>query len=825
MTTPAMKQFAEAKAQYAECLILFRMGDFYETFHEDAVKAADILEITLTKRGYATDGTPIPLAGIPYHALEQYLAKLIKAGVKVAICEQLEDPKKAKGVVKRGVVRIVTPGTITEQTLLEEKHNNYVMAIAHDPQLQKKSIIGLSWADLSTGEFFCTETTAEMLEQEVLRYNPAEILLDEQWKKTEQPLLPIEKWKKKKMFISYIPAHWMTHASAYSHLTRQYNTHSLIGLGIEERTQTIRAAGALLQYLKETQKCARAAVQRIKWVTHETAMRLDETTTTNLEVVKNMHDSSVKHSLLWCIDKTKTPMGGRLLRRWITQPLQNKEAIQHRLDAVEELTKKRTLLQELEEHLEKMYDIERLVARLSLGYGNARDALALKTSLQWIPKIKNALLLAETPMLRELSSLEVPKEIVTMLESAIVEDPPISLREGNMIKRGWSTELDELHDICKDGKSYIKQMEQKESEQTGIKNLKIGFNRVFGYYIEVTSKNLALVPKEYIRKQTTANGERYVTEELKIMEEKIMTAEEKINILEYELFQQVVNKINESAEVIQNSAQTLAMIDVLHGFALAARQYRYCKPEITEEYGLEIANGRHPVIEQLDTDFIPNDVTVTKENRTMIITGPNMAGKSTVLRQVALLVILAQIGSFVPATKARIGIVDKIFCRVGAHDDLAHGQSTFMVEMNETAVILNNATEKSLVIMDEIGRGTSTFDGMSIAWSVAEYMNNTIKAKTLFATHYHALMNLEKYEGVKNYQIAVKEDEENVIFLRKLIPGGTDKSYGIHVAKLAGLPSIVIERAKEIQAKLENEADMDIKVEKEKNVQRSLLEI
>ena len=483
------------------------------------------------------------------------------------------------------------------------------------------------------------------------------------------------------------------------------------------------------------------------------------------------------------------------------------------------------LLQEIEEHLERIYDIERLIARLTLGYGNARDLLALKMSLQWMPQIKNALLLAETPMLRELSSFQIPEEIVTMLEKSIVDEPPISIREGNMIKREWSAELDELHTICKDGKTYIKQMEQKESEKTGIKNLKIGFNRVFGYYIEITAKNLALVPKEYIRKQTTANGERYVTEELKVMEEKIITAEERINSLEYELFQHIVTKISDSAETIQNIAQTIAIIDVLCALALSARQFRYCKPEITEDFCIEIANGRHPVIEQLEPDFIPNDICMTRENRTMIITGPNMAGKSTVLRQVALIVILAQMGSFVPATKATVSIADRIFCRVGAHDDLTHGQSTFMVEMNETAVILNNATERSLVIMDEIGRGTSTFDGMSIAWSVAEYMNNTIQAKTLFATHYHALMNLERHQGVKNYQIAVKEDEENVIFLRKLIAGGTDKSYGIHVAKLAGMPTQVIERAKEIQAKLESEAEMDIKIEKEKSVQGSLFEI
>ncbi len=840
MTTPAMKQFHETKTLYPDCLILFRMGDFYETFYEDAVKAAQVLEITLTKRGKEKDGQPIPLAGIPFHALEQYLAKLVRANIKVAICEQLEDPKKAKGVVKRGVVRIVTPGTIIEQTLLTDKSNNYIMAIAvqegeaHENKTQAtgKKKAGIAVADLSTSEFFCTEVPVQEILNEIVRYNPSEIVIDESSKKQNPPQAFLETCKKKNKFINAIQDFFFQYNNAYATITRHFKTHSLEGFGIEGKKAATCAAGALLFHLKETQKSNVSSIQKIKYVSNEQHMLLDETTLNNLEVMKSLHDASAKHTLLSAIDQTRTPMGGRMLKKWLMQPLIQKEAIENRLDAVDELRKKILMKEEIAEHLDKIYDIERIVSRLNLGCGNARDVIALKNSLAWIPQIKNTLQMAESSMLKELSSIEACAEIVKLCETAVAEDAPVSVREGNMIKTGFSKELDELHDICKNGKTYIMQMEQKEQERTGIKTLKIGFNRVFGYFIEVTAKNIPLVPKEYMRKQTTANGERYITEELKVMEEKILSAEEKINLLEYELFQEMVKQIITQTEKLQNAAQSIGMLDVLHSFAETARQQNYCKPEVSEEFDIEIKEGRHPVIEQVEQQYIPNDIVMTKENRTMIITGPNMAGKSTVLRQAALITLLAQMGSFVPATQARLSIVDRIFCRVGAHDDLTHGQSTFMVEMNETASILNNATEKSLIIMDEIGRGTSTFDGVSIAWSVAEYINNKIEAKTMFATHYHALTNLGKYDGVKNYNIAVKEEHDNIIFLRKLVQGGTDKSYGIHVAKLAGMPKEVIDRAKEIQAKLENESEMENKLQtkqgfiiNEKAVQKSLFEL
>jgi len=820
MPTPAMKQYKEIKAQYPDCLILFRMGDFYETFYDDAVKASQILQITLTKRGKNKDDSPIPLAGIPYHALENYLAKLINANVKVAICEQLEDPKKAKGIVKRGVVRVVTPGTVIESNLLSEKHNNYIMAIHFED-----NNIGIAIADLSTSEFFCTE--ADDIDSLIVRYNPREILIDQNYKDSKL----VEKCKKKNIFINKTPYVFFTYKNAYKTLTQHFNTISLDGFSIENKKSATSAAGALLYHLKETQKSNINSIKNLKYITTNQHMLIDETTLKNLEIMQNMRDNSGRWTLLSSIDQTQTPMGGRLLKKWMMEPLLEKEIIDDRLDAVEELTKRVIIKHELDETLNKIYDIERLLSRINLGSSNGRDLIALKTSLKWMPNIKSTLLQSETTLLQKLSSIETADDIVTLLKCAINDDPPVSIREGGIIKNGFSNELDELHDICRNGKTYIAQLEQKEQTKTGIKTLKIRFNKVFGYFIEVTKKNIDLVPETYIRKQTTANAERYITEELKLMEDKILSAEEKINELEYELFQQIVARISSETEKLQNIAQTIAAVDVLNSFAEVARQHNYSKPNITDNYNLNIVQGRHPVIERIEEQFIPNDVVISKENRTMIITGPNMAGKSTILRQVALTCLLAQIGSFVPATAATLSIVDRIFSRVGAHDDLTHGQSTFMVEMNETASILNNATSKSLIIMDEIGRGTSTFDGVSIAWSVAEYINNKIEAKTMFATHYHALSKLEKYDGVKNYNVAVKEDKEEVIFLRKLLPGGTDKSYGIYVAKLAGMPSEVIERAKEIQMKLESESEMD-KIEtkqgfvvNEKAVQKRLYEL
>ncbi len=833
MTTPAMQQYRDIKAQYPDCLLLFRMGDFYETFYDDAVLAAQVLEITLTKRGREKDNTPIPLAGIPYHALEQYLAKLIKANVKVAICEQLEDPKKAKGIVKRGVVRIVTPGTVTEPTLLNEKQNNYILSLYDEDQEQlfhKNHSFGIAVADLSTSEFFCMEATAAELSTVLVRYTPREIVCDQNWKDARQEVL--EQCKKRNIFINYVPYVFFTWSNAYKTLTQHFNTLSLEGFGIENKKAATAAAGALLFHLKETQKSTVASIRTLTYQTRQQYMYLDETTIKNLEIFHNMRDNSSRWTLLSSIDQTKTAMGSRLLKKWLMEPLLEKEAIEERLDAVEELTKRISIKQELEDALTKIYDIERLLTRISLGSGNCRDLLALKLSLLLLPHIKQTLLQAESTLLQELSSLETAEDLATLLDAAIVDEPPISIREGGMIQEGFCVELDELRDLCKNGKRYIAEVELREQEKTGIKNLRISFNHVFGYYIEITKKNLSLVPAHYVRKQTTANAERYITEELKQMEEKILSAEEKIHQVEYDLFQQLVQRVGTETENLQMIAHCIAGVDVLHSFAETARQHNYCKPVMTEEYALTIINGRHPVIEQIEKQFIPNNITITTENHTMIITGPNMSGKSTILRQTAMTCLLAQMGSFVPAHAATLSIVDRIFSRVGAHDDLTHGQSTFMVEMNETAAILNNATELSLIIMDEIGRGTSTFDGVSIAWSVAEYLNNVIRAKTMFATHYHALAKLEKYKGVKNYNVAVKEDQEDIIFLRKLLPGGTDKSYGIHVAKLAGMPEAVIVRAKEIQEKLEQESEMEQRLQvkqgllaQEKMVQRSLLEL
>ncbi len=830
MSTPAMQQFHDIKAQHPDCLLLFRMGDFYETFYEDAIIASQILEITLTKRGKNNNGTDIPLAGIPYHALENYLGKLVRANIKVAICEQLENPKLAKGIVKRGVVRIVTPGTVIESGLLNEKHNNYIMAVHFTNDINKNdkhkinNVVGIAVADLSTSEFFCMEITENELGNMLVRYNPREILIDQNMKMHLPKIL--SDIKSKNVYIHYIPYVFYTYKNAYKTLTQHFNIHSLDGFGIENKKAATAASGALLFYLNETQKSNIASIHNIKFVADKECMIMDDVTLKNLEIMQNIRDNSAKWTLLACIDKTQTAMGARLLKKWLIEPLLNRQVIEDRLDAVEELLKRAIIKHELDETLQNIYDIERLVSRINLGSGNARDLLALKNSLVLLPRIKDALQPAGTTLLQKLSSMETAEQLVNILAAAIVNEPPISVREGNMIRNGFNKDLDELHDICKNGKRFIAEIEKKEMGRTGIKTLRVRYNKVFGYFIEITKKNINLVPKEYIRKQTTTNAERYITPELKDLEEKILGAEERIHELEYAIFQSIVAEVTARTVILQNIAQSIAMIDVLNSFAETARQHNYCKPVMNDGYGIEIMHGRHPVIEQVEKHFIPNDINITSENRTMIITGPNMAGKSTILRQVALICLLAQTGSFVPATAANLCILDRIFSRVGAHDDLTHGQSTFMVEMNEAAAILNNATEQSLIIMDEIGRGTSTFDGVSIAWAVAEYINNNIQAKTMFATHYHALTKLEKYDGVKNYNIAVKEDEEDIIFLRKIVSGGTDKSYGIHVAKLAGMPFSVIARAKEIQAKFESESDMEIKTRQiEKTIQKSLFEL
>ncbi|MFH1439398.1 MAG: DNA mismatch repair protein MutS [Candidatus Woesearchaeota archaeon] len=833
--TPAMKQFVFFKEKYPDCLILFRMGDFYEMFYDDAKLASKILNITLTKRGTKN---PVPLAGLPYHALDNYLAKLIRAGIKCAICEQIEDPKKAKGVVKRDVIRVVTPGTIIDNGLLSDRSNNYLMSLSFSDQLT-----GIGIVDLSTGEFLTTElyndNNNNNLMTEINRINPAEIIFPS----AQINNSIIQQLKEQNFYINEYEDRFYFYEIAYNNLKNHFSTINLEGFGLEsggeKKKISIACSGALLSYLQETQKTSLTHINKIRFFSTSEFMILDKATIRNLEIVNNIRDHTDDNTLLAVLDRTLTPMGSRLLKRWLLNPLLNLKHINLRLDAVDFLFRNILVRQELKELFDIVRDIERLISRVNYGNANARDLLGLRQSLNILPQLKEILLepdnelIENNEILKKIHDIDDLKDIAELIRKGIKEDPPLSINDGCIIKTGCNKELDELHDICINGRRYLKDIEAKEQQRTGIRSLKVKFNRVFGYFIEVTRPNLHLIPKNedgslvYIRKQTTANAERFITEELKHYEEKILGAEEKIKVLELNLFKEICNKIIEKTKEIQDASDFIAKVDVLLGFAAAASEYNYTRPEVDDKFSIRLMEARHPVIERIEKVYIPNDIHISKDNKTMIITGPNMSGKSTVMRQVALCVLMAQIGSFVPAKKAEIGIVDRIFTRVGAHDDLTHGQSTFMVEMNETATILNNATESSLIIMDEIGRGTSTFDGVSIAWSVAEYINKNIKAKTLFATHYHVLTKLEKFDGVKNYHIAVKESKttdskgkvkDNLIFLRKLIEGGTDKSFGIHVAKLAGMPKEVIDKAKEIQYKLEVADNMkdEIIVEKKR---------
>jgi DNA mismatch repair protein MutS len=801
--TPAMQQFMDIKNKHPDCLILFRMGDFYETFYEDAKLASRALEITLTKRG-KKNGGGIPLAGIPYHALDNYLHKLVKQGIKVAIVEQLEDPKLAKGVVKRGVVRIVTPGTVTEDNILNEKDNNYIASIFYEGSF------GLSIIDLSTGEFLTTITND--LENEIAKFNPSEILVPSMIKKNEA----IENLKKKGYYLNYYEDRFFLYSQSYKVLSSHFNTHSLDGFGLKDKNIAVNSAGALLNYLIDTQKNTLNHIGKIKYYNNSDFMLIDNVTIRNLELINNIRDGTSTNTLLESIDETRTAMGARLLKKWIVNPLNQVDMINRRLNAVEELVNDTIARQDIIKSLKEIGDIERLISKINLGSANPRDLISIKNSILIIPILIKIISGCKSKILVKLQKMNPLLDIVKIIESSIKEEPPVMIREGNMIKRGYDEKLDEIHEIITNGKDFIRKLERKEQEKTGIKNLKIKFNRVFGYFFEITNKNLKLVPEDYIRKQTMANCERYITEELKTWEEKILGAEEKINTIEYEIFQKIIVDISKKTNEIQQLAINIANLDCINSTAIIASKYDYCKPEITNKNDITIKNARHVVIERIEDYYIPNDIEFVKENRLKIITGPNMAGKSTIMRTVSLIVLLSQIGSFVPATLAKIGIVDRIFSRVGAHDDITHGQSTFMVEMNEVAQILNNATNKSLIIMDEIGRGTSTFDGVAIAWSVAEYISNNIKCNTMFATHYHVLTKLEKNEGVKNYNISVKENKDDIIFLRKIIEGGTDKSYGIHVAKLAGMPSDVIENAKKIQFKLEEKDTMTEKIVVEK---------
>lgn len=794
--TPGMKQYQEVKQANPDCIIMLRMGDFYELFYEDAITASKELEITLTSRGKGDKQAP--LAGIPYHALDSYLGRLVKKGYKVAIVEQLENPKEAKGLVKRGLVRIVTPGTVIESSMLNEKYNNYIAAVT-----ARSNSFSIAYCDLSTGEF-CTSSFDhfESLLDELARLNASECIIPESLKVNSEI---VERLKSKGHFLNTQNDFFFTINKAKEILTNHFNLNSL---GLPD--QNLAVSGGLIKYLQDTQKNSLSHFRKISLKSNEKEMLLDSSTLKNLELLKNIKDGG-SATLLSVLDKTVTPMGARLLKKWLQAPLLQKTLIEKRLQAVSDLHRNVIAREEIILLLDRIYDLERLISRINYGNASPRDLLALKHSLQQLPLIKSKLEF-KSELLKQISEIDTLPEITELLDKSIREDAPITIREGNIIKSTYHQELAELHSITKNSKQYLAELEEKEKQNSGINSLKISYNRIFGYYIEITKKNIHLVPSNYIRKQTTANSERYITEDLKIQEEKILGAQEKIEQMEYNLFQEIIKKISLKTSEIQRTANRISVLDVLCCLAKVAMENNYIMPNFVNENIIQIKSGRHPVIEKIESQFIANDVFLN-ENEIMIITGPNTSGKSTIMRQTALIVLMAQIGSFVPAEKCILGITDRIFTRVGAQDDLSSGQSTFMVEMLETANILNNATSRSLIILDEIGRGTSTFDGVAIAWSVAEHIYNKIKAKTMFATHYHIMNKLaENFEGINNYNVAVTEVDDELIYLRKLIPGGTDQSHGIHVAKMAGLPDKVLERAKEIQELLEKDDTMVNKI-------------
>lgn len=814
--SPMMQHYLETKKQYKDCVLFYRLGDFYEMFFEDAEIVSRELELTLTGKDCGQEKRA-PMSGIPYHAADSYIAKLIEKGYKVAICEQVEDPKQAKGIVKREVIRVVTPGTVIESNLLEEKKNNYIMAI-----YKSGLYFGISVCDISTGEFLATQIVehnnfARLLD-EISRYSPAEIIVSDMMfnSKTE-----IEKIKER--FETYISKESEeSFDGEYELLSGMYNI-------IDDKNEKIKnlsdkklaiyAINALLKYLEDTQKTSLDHINTIKIYNTTRYMALDINARRNLEITEKMRDKSKKGTLLWVLDKTSTSMGGRLLRRWLNDPLIDRKEINDRLDAVEELKDSIILRGDVVDALKKVYDIERLAGKISYGNANGRDMISLKNSVKQLPEIKKVLSTTGARLLKEIyENIDTLDDIYEIIEKSIVDEPPIGVKDGGIIKIGYDPEIDKLKLATTEGKKWILELEAKEREQTGIKGLKVGFNKVFGYFIEVTKSNLSMVPDRYIRKQTLTNCERYITEELKNLENQILGAEERVVTLEYNAFCEIRSSIEKQIQRIQKTATLVSTLDVLVSFATVAEDMNYVKPEVDNGGVIDIKEGRHPVIEKMisNSNFVPNDTYLDEEgNRLAIITGPNMAGKSTYMRQVALITLMAQVGSFVPASYAKIGVVDKIFTRVGASDDLSMGQSTFMVEMMEVATILKEATKNSLVILDEIGRGTSTYDGLSIAWAVAEFIADKEKcgAKTLFATHYHELTELEnKVEGVKNYSIAVKEKGEDIIFLRKIVDGGTDESYGVHVARLAGVPQVVTKKANEILQSLERRNVLNNKI-------------
>ena len=813
--TPMMQQYMAIKEQYKDCILFYRLGDFYEMFYDDALTASRELEITLTGKNCGQEERA-PMCGVPYHAVDVYLNKLVAKGYKVAICEQAEDPKQAKGIVKREVIRIVTPGTNLSQQALDEGRNNYLMCLVYDDNQ-----FGLAITDISTGDFYTTEVaTLKELYDEIHRFSPSEIICNDSFYMSGASLDDFK--DRLHVSVSTLDTWYMDEAVSVQKIKEHFKVASLDGLGLTDFPSGTLAVGALLLYLYETQKNTLDNLTKITPYRSGGYMIIDSATNRNLELIETLREKQKKGSLLWVLDKTKTAMGARLMRNWIEQPLIEKKKITARQDAVEELYNDMITREEIREYLNAVYDLERLVTRISYRTANPRDLIAFKTSLGMIPPVKQLLSQAKSAELKEIDErMDCLKDIYDLIEKSIQDEPPIMIREGGMIKEGYNEDVDKFRLSRTEGKTWLAELEAREKEKTGIKNLRVRYNKVFGYYLEVTNSYKELVPEDWTRKQTLANAERYITPELKELEDMILGAEDKLAALEYDLYCEVRDSIGEQVVRIQETAKAIAHLDVLASLACVAQSNDYVRPSINTKGVIDIQGGRHPVVEKMNNNqmFIDNDTYLDNKNhRISIITGPNMAGKSTYMRQSALIVLMAQIGSFVPAKSANIGIVDRIFTRVGASDDLASGQSTFMVEMTEVANILRNATSRSLLILDEIGRGTSTFDGLSIAWAVVEHISNPklLGAKTLFATHYHELTELEgKLDSVNNYCIAVREQGDDIIFLRKIIRGGADKSYGIQVARLAGVPDSVIDRAKEISSWLE-ETDV---TDKAKNLQ------
>ncbi|WMJ76188.1 MULTISPECIES: DNA mismatch repair protein MutS [unclassified Sedimentibacter] len=799
--TPMMEQYLSIKEQYPDCILLYRLGDFYEMFFDDALTASKVLEIALTGRECGQKERA-PMCGVPHHAVDSYIPKLIESGYKVAICEQMEDPSQAKGIVKRDVVRIITPGTIIDQNMLDEKSNNYLCCTYIDKGF------GMCYADISTGDLYVTENISlndfdidsnkryNLLKEEILKINPSEIVSN--------------KFTGIDSIDSMLSCTEMLSYNEYkSVILNHFNVISLDSFGLSDNDYAVMALGMLISYLYKTQKTSLEQLNKLHFYSVGEYLYLDSSTRKNLELTETVRGKKGPGTLYNVLDYTSTAMGGRQLKKWIEEPLKNINIINNRLDAVEELYNNVMVSNNIKEYLKTIYDIERLISRIVYGNCNGRDLNALKQSISNLPDLKQEISVLKSKMFKDIhEGFDTLEELYQLIDKSIVDDPPLSVKEGSIIKTGYNAELDEIREVTVNGKNWISELQNREREDTGIKNLKIGYTKVFGYYLEVTKSYLNLVPDNYIRKQTLSNCERYVTPELKEMEAKVLNADEQMMKLEYELFLQIRQHVKEHVVRIQQTAYSIAVIDTLNSLSISAVKNNYIRPEMNSKGYIKITDGRHPVIEKIMKNemFVPNDTYIDgSEHRMSIITGPNMAGKSTYMRQVALIALLSHIGSFVPAKKAEICILDKIFTRVGASDDLSQGQSTFMVEMSEVSNILNNASENSLLILDEIGRGTSTYDGLSIAWSVVEYITKKIKAKTLFATHYHELSELEsKLKSVKNYRILIKEADDKIIFLRKIAEGSVDRSYGIQVANLAGLPDEVVVRAKEILAQLDD---------------------